>query len=166
MLVVKNLTAKAGDVRDTGSLPGSGRPLGGGHGNPLQCSCLKQPMDRGAWRAVVHGVAVGHDEATWQPQDEWPSGLETRDISTVCSDHTAALRPAPPQVSDSPTELLPILSSRHSPWKRQVVCSGCPEGSSQHLSPWLSPVLSEILGQIHGFPKVNCLTCLRNFRLF
>ena len=53
-------------------------------------------MDRGAWRAVVHGVAVGHDEATWQPQDEWPSGLETRDISTVCSDHTAALRPAPP----------------------------------------------------------------------
>ena len=38
-------------------MPGLGRPLGGGHGNPLQCSCLENPMDRGACRATVHGVA-------------------------------------------------------------------------------------------------------------
>ena len=59
-LVVKNLPANAGDtcnVRDTGLIPGSGRSPGGGHGNPLQYSCLENPMDRGAWRATVHGVA-------------------------------------------------------------------------------------------------------------
>ena len=47
-LVVKNLPASAGDKRDAGSTPGSGRSLGGGHGNPLQRSCLGNPMDRGA----------------------------------------------------------------------------------------------------------------------
>ena len=53
-LVLKNLPANAADV---GSIPGSGRSPGGGHGNPLQCSCLENPMDRGVWRATVHGVA-------------------------------------------------------------------------------------------------------------
>ena len=52
-LVVKNLSAKAGDVRDLGSIPGSQRSPGGGHGNPLQFSCLENPMDRGAWWATV-----------------------------------------------------------------------------------------------------------------
>ena len=51
---VKNLPADAGDV---GSTPGSGRSPGGGHGNPLQYSCLRNPTDRGAWRAAVPGVA-------------------------------------------------------------------------------------------------------------
>ena len=46
----------AGDVRDLGSIPGSGRSPAGGQGNPLQCSCLENPMDRGAWWATVHGV--------------------------------------------------------------------------------------------------------------
>ena len=57
MLVVKNPPANAGDVEDVGSIPGSGRSPGGGHGDPLQYSCLGNPMDRGAWRAAVHGVA-------------------------------------------------------------------------------------------------------------
>ena len=56
-LVVKNLPANAGDVRDAGLIPGSGRFPGGGHDNPLQYSCLENPMDRGAWRVTVHGVA-------------------------------------------------------------------------------------------------------------
>ena len=56
MLVVKNPPANAGDVRDASSIPGSGRSPGGGHGNPLQYSCLGNPMDRGAWQAIVHGV--------------------------------------------------------------------------------------------------------------
>ena len=56
VLVVKNLPANAGDIRDTGSIPASGRFPGGRHGNPLQYYCLENPMDRGAWRATVHWV--------------------------------------------------------------------------------------------------------------
>ena len=54
VLVVKNPPA---NVRDAGLIPRSGRSPGGGHGNPLQYSCLENPMDRGAWRATVHRVA-------------------------------------------------------------------------------------------------------------
>ena len=56
-LVVKNPPANAGDARDTGSIPGSGRSPRGGNDNPLQYSSLENPMDRGAWRATIHGVA-------------------------------------------------------------------------------------------------------------
>ena len=56
-LLVKNLSAKAGDIRDTGSIPRSGRSPGGVRGNPLQYSYLKNPMDPGAWLAAVHEVA-------------------------------------------------------------------------------------------------------------
>ena len=55
-LVVKNPPANAGDRRDAGSVPGSGRSPGGGHGNPLQYSCLENPMDRGAWWATVYSI--------------------------------------------------------------------------------------------------------------
>ena len=51
--VVKNPPANAGDL---GSFPGFGRSPGGGHGNPLQFSCLENPTDRGAWQATIHGV--------------------------------------------------------------------------------------------------------------
>ena len=54
--MVKNLPANAGDERDVGLLPGSGRSPGEGNGNPLQYSCLNNPMDRGARQATVHGV--------------------------------------------------------------------------------------------------------------
>ena len=54
-LVVKNPLAKTGVIREAGSIPGSGRFPGRGHGNTLQNSCLKNPMDRGAWWAIVHG---------------------------------------------------------------------------------------------------------------
>ena len=55
-LVVRNLPANARD-----SVPEWGRSSGEGHGNPLQDSCLENPMDRGAWRATVHGAAVKHN---------------------------------------------------------------------------------------------------------
>ena len=55
-LEVKNPPANAGNIRDLGSISGSARSPGGGHGNPLQHSCLENPMDRGAWQATVHGV--------------------------------------------------------------------------------------------------------------
>ena len=56
VLVVKNLPANARDVREAVSTPGLGRSPEGGHGNPLQYSCLENPMDRVAWWATVHGV--------------------------------------------------------------------------------------------------------------
>ena len=56
-LGVKNPSIKARDIREVGLIPESGGSLGGGHGNPLQYSCLKNPMDRGAWWATVCGVA-------------------------------------------------------------------------------------------------------------
>ena len=54
--MLKNLRANTGDARDAGSIPASGRSLGGGHGNPLLYSCLENPMDRGAWQATVYRV--------------------------------------------------------------------------------------------------------------
>ena len=57
VLVVKNLPASAGDIRNAGSIPGLGRSPRRAHGNPLQYSCLENRIDRGAWRATVHGVA-------------------------------------------------------------------------------------------------------------
>ena len=54
--MVNNSPTNAGDIPDMGSITGS-RRSGGGHGNPLRYSCLENPMDRGAWRATVHGVS-------------------------------------------------------------------------------------------------------------
>ena len=59
-LVVKNPSANAGDIRDVGSIPGSGRSPRGGNGNTLQYSCLENPMDRGAWQA---NSPRGHKES-------------------------------------------------------------------------------------------------------
>ena len=64
-LMVKNLPANAGDIRDVGSIPGLGRSPGRGHGNPLQYSCLENPMDREAWQATVLGVTKSQ---TWLKQ--------------------------------------------------------------------------------------------------
>ena len=55
--MVKNPLASSGHIRDVGSLLGLGRSIGGGNGNPLQYSCLENPIDRGAWPATIHGVA-------------------------------------------------------------------------------------------------------------
>ena len=80
--MVKNPAANA---RDVGSIPGSGRSPGGGHGNPLQYSCLENPVDRGAWQAAVHGAAKSQTR------------LE-RLNSNMCVSHVCA-RP-PPFVSE------------------------------------------------------------------
>ena len=56
--MVKNLPANEGDIRDLSLIPGSERSPGRGHGNPLQYSCLENPMDRGAWQVMVHRVAA------------------------------------------------------------------------------------------------------------
>ena len=62
--VVKNLPANAGEARDVSWISRLGRSPGGGHGNPLQDSCLENPMDRGSWRATVQELQrVGHDRS-------------------------------------------------------------------------------------------------------
>ena len=64
--MVKNPLANAEDIRDAGSIPGSGRYAGEGNGNPFQCPRLENIMDRGAWQTIVHGVTKESDmtEAT------------------------------------------------------------------------------------------------------
>ena len=64
-LIVKNPPTNTGDIRDASSTPRSGTSPGEGNGNPLQYSCLENPMDKGAWQATVHGVTrVKHDLVT------------------------------------------------------------------------------------------------------
>ena len=90
VLVVKSPTASAGDIRDAGLIPGSGRSLEGWNGNPLQYSGLGNPMDRGAWRAIVHRAAKNwtwlkqlstcmhtHTHTRTHTQRWWHSGKES-----------------------------------------------------------------------------------------
>ena len=65
VLVVKNLPANVGDIKDIGSVPGLGRSPGGGHGNLLQHSCLENPMDRRAWQATVHRISENLTRPKW-----------------------------------------------------------------------------------------------------
>ena len=73
--MVKNLPASSGDVKDTGSIPGLGRFPGEGHGDPRQYSCLKNPMDRGAWRATAHRVTKSQTRL---------NRLSTHDMLRLC----------------------------------------------------------------------------------
>ena len=68
--------ARAGDIRDAASTPGSGRCPGGGHGNPLQYSCLENPMDRGAWRAAVQRVTESQTRLSDLARTPSPSHLQ------------------------------------------------------------------------------------------
>ena len=93
-LMIKNPPANAGSTRDVGSVPGLGRSPGEGHGNPLQYSCLENPMDRGAWWATVHRTEKSQtqmkrfsmcnickfcqENAYWQLQDPcWKKEIES-----------------------------------------------------------------------------------------
>ena len=66
LTAVKNLPTNARDTRDKGSIPDSGRSPGGGHGNPIQFSCLGNSMDRGSWQSTVHGVIK-----SWTQLNTW-----------------------------------------------------------------------------------------------
>ena len=82
--MVKNPPAIAGDAKDVGSIPGWGRSPGGGNGNPLQYSCLENPMDRGAGWTTVHSVAKNHTQrsththGTLRPDSELPGSKSER----------------------------------------------------------------------------------------
>ena len=76
MLVVKNPPANAGDARDMGLIPGSGRSPGEGHGNLFQYSYLENPMDRGAWRATVHRITKSWTWLKWLSKHTWSNFYE------------------------------------------------------------------------------------------
>ena len=80
VLVVKNPPASAGDIRDASVIPGSGRSPGGGHGNPLQYSCLENPMDRGAWWTTVHEAVKSQTQLKGLSMDTF--GLGGSDITS------------------------------------------------------------------------------------
>ena len=80
-LVVKNPSANAGDTRDACSIPGSRRSPREGHGNPLQYSCLENPMDRGAWWATVHGVTQSQ---TWLKRLSIRAHTHTHTCTQAC----------------------------------------------------------------------------------
>ena len=73
----KNPPANAGDAGDLGSISGSGTSPGKGNGNPLQDSFLRNPMDRGAWQATVHGVAKESDTTEQQNNNDLGSSTKT-----------------------------------------------------------------------------------------
>ena len=81
--MVKNTPANAGNMRDVGSLPGSGRFPGGGYGNPLQYSCLENSTDRGACWVIVRGV------------ENSPTGLKHLALTCTCNNQLALSRPLP-----------------------------------------------------------------------
>ena len=82
-LVVKNLPVNAGDLRDMGSIPGLGRSSGGGHGNPIQYSCLENPMDRGAWQATLNGVTKSQTEAIYKIGNQQRPTVERRGLYSI-----------------------------------------------------------------------------------
>ena len=94
VILVKKLPANTGDIRDVGSIPGLERCLGGGHGNPLQYSCLENLMDRGACQAAVDGVTKSQ---TWLEQ------LSTQNIGVPMPKTFNGLKLPEEYISDSLT---------------------------------------------------------------
>ena len=91
MLVVKNLPANTGDIRDAGLIPGLGWSRGGGNGNPLQHSCLENPMDRGAWWAMgLQGV--GHSWGRELDRTEHVHTHTNRHVHTHTHTHKSSCR--------------------------------------------------------------------------
>ena len=89
VLVAKNPPAKAGDARDSGLNPGSGRAPGGGNGNPLQCSRLENSLDRGAWWATVNRVA--HSRTTLQRLSTHARAVLSVQLNVIMSDACASV---------------------------------------------------------------------------
>ena len=87
------------NIRDAGSIPGWGRSPGGGHGDPLQYSCLENPMDRGAWRATVHGVAKSWTRlkqmSRYEHYTSKPSLLEKKVTATPSTEEEAECERGP-----------------------------------------------------------------------
>ena len=143
--MVKNLPDSAGD---SGLIPGSGRCPGGGHGNPLQDSCLENPTDRGVWRATVHGVAESRtwlDNSTLTHQVPWLVSLQG---CKRTEEHRGKMLPWRQRQSDAFTsQEMPRSASNHEevgvrPWS-SVLSMFLP-------TPWFLLFCSPQLSKIHS----------------
>ena len=141
-LVVKNLPASAGDIRDEGSIPASGRSPGGGHGSPLQYSGLENPVDRGAWQAAVHGVAKGwtqlkqlstHAHRAGRGRLLQPPRLEPR----KAGDRTRTQQGPSSALTANKAEMARLLvtESQFSQFSRSVVSNSLRPHGPQHIRP-------------------------------
>ena len=130
--VVKNPPASAGAVRDRGSIPGWGSSSGGGHGNPLQYSCLENLMDRGAWQATIHRLTKSQ---TWLKQlsrhacqglssGSTPSSWKAKSFifKGGCGLHIMASTHHASTLPDLPTKVKPGQQYRtvSKPWQRKT----------------------------------------------
>ena len=115
------VSASAGDVRDVGSIPGLGRSLGGGPGNPLQYSCLENPVDRESWRAIVHRATkswTGLKQLNMRPFYQQGKPVPKASCSLPLTFHWPKLRLMPSAINSVHEE----YSRRH--WLRLVrICS-------------------------------------------
>ena len=148
-LVVKNPPAHVGDGRDLGLTPGSRRSPGGGHGNPVQYSCLENPMDRGAWKATIHSVAK-----SWTWLSEW-AHMHASGVG-VCRAPSAA-----------EPQSVPCLRATPFPLCRED------ETVSQSFSWWLLLFMWTLMGCPHLFffffgytPPFSSVQLLSRVRLF
>ena len=129
VLVVKNLPANAGDVRDKGSIPGLGRSPGEGNGYPLQYCCLENPMDRGAWRATVYRVAQSHTRLK-------QLSTHTRHRLRVKCHKTALLFSCKQRVLSFPTFLSNLATDQSplTPSSHSIICCNSSRNSGRHLT--------------------------------
>ena len=157
----KNPPASAGDIGDLGSVPGLGRSLRGGNGSPLQCSCLENPMDRGAWRGYSPGGHKESDatETTWQTSMRensltcmflWAPHL----VPTVCTKMRKRSRRRPDVSSTSGVSNNQCVKEEMvvSPWERDKGLGRKPLGRDRNIVRLLlfsRPVVSDSL-RSHG----------------
>ena len=107
--MIKNLSANAGDTRDTGSILGSGRSPGVGNGNPLQYSCLENPIDRGAWWVIDHQVAKSWTQLSLYAHTHTHTHTHTEGWRHAVSFHHICLLHVTSCLDDY-TSLLPVQS--------------------------------------------------------
>ena len=133
-LAVKDLPANAGNVRDARSIPGTRRSPEGGHGNPLQYSCLENPMKRGAWQAIVHRTAkssawlkqntthtCGYYKTTVSSLRECNQGGKgTLTRATQKARACRETQPRSPKNSRVSKSLLIVPTGKHLSWSSQV----------------------------------------------
>ena len=160
LVVVKIPPANARDVRDTSSVPGLGRSSGEGNSNPLQYSCLENPMDRGAWWAIVHGVSKSQTQLEQNEEVETPWAGEL----TGSPDLRVSLTRLQSQVSLSWGHLQALLGGDLLPrplwWLRQdsalhEVLDWCPQLQGPPSVPWTSTSHRTAPNMAAGFPLSN-----------
>ena len=147
-LVVKNPPANAGDIRDLSWIPGLGRCPGGANGNPLQYSCLENPMDRGAWRATVHRIAKSQTQLKW---------LSTLSLSVSLSPPPPSLPHRSPALGKPAArlhpeevhlELLSLLQQPSLPYRVSLPLGPGSSSTRQAFSPTHRDPGSEPLSQV------------------